>query len=228
MSKWNKRDRSATRSYALQLNEKQSKALSIFKKLRPDLKTNKQISQYAYKLFWNNYNDMFLTVYKWLKDDTAHYTKMLIFKLSYKEHCEIKINIERINTRFKDNLSKPEYFRKIFLFMLYEYGLFNPEDKEPFVLYEPDDLELFVENLDDNYQQEIISAWEEHGDIDSDDNMETDDVTIVVENTDDTTLEIENEEVVEDVEDIVEDIVEDDISLRLEYLNEFFFDEDYS
>lgn len=214
MAKRAKKFNRVTKTYNLAINEIQYQTLQIFKALRPDLKSSQEIMEYAYKLFWDNYDDMFLTTYLWLKTPDENYDKVIAYRHYLKENKLIDSKIEAINKRFKLNINRAEYFRKILLFLFYEYHLLNPMEEQPLLQEMPEDLRDFIKDLDSCYQREIISAWESCDDKTLEDES-VDDKTLAIENKDDDTLEIENiDDNTLDIENV------DDLSLYVENNND--------
>ena len=161
---------------------------------------------------------MFLTTYLWLDSNEEHYTKVVLYRYYSREKKLIDSRVEALNRRFKTNLTYAEYFRKILLFLFYEYQLLDPMEEQPLLQELPEDLYGFVKDLDPAYQQEIISAWELNDDKSLDKENE-DDITLKVENEDDITLEIENtDDTSLDVENT------DDISSQYEYYDDYTLD----
>ena len=208
----------ATKTYRLKINETQAQTLKLFKILRPDFKNNQEIMDYACKLFVDNFDDMFLTTYLWLDSNEEHYTKVVLYRYYSREKKLIDSRVEALNRRFKTNLTYAEYFRKILLFLFYEYQLLDPMEEQPLLQELPEDLYGFIKDLDPAYQKEIISAWELNDDKSLDKENE-DDITLKVENEDDITLEVENED---DISLEVENT--DDISSQYEYYDDYTLD----
>lgn len=237
MAKRAKKFNRATRTYQLAINEIQYQTLQIFKALRPDLNSGQAIMEYAYQLFWKHYDDMYLTTYMWLetpdknyriKTPDGDYKKVVVYRHYLKEYKLIDSKIEAINKRFNLNINRAEYFRKILLFLFYEYHLLNPMDEQPLLQEMPEDMRDFIKDLDSSYQKEIISAWE----LNDDKTLEkesVDDKTLAVENKDDITLEIENvDDTSLDIENLDDNTLEiennDDIAELFEEFDDYTLD----
>lgn len=218
VAKKRKKYNAATKTYRLKINETQAQTLKLFKVLRPDLKNNQEIMDYAYKLFINKFDDMFLTTYLWLDSREEHYTKVVLYRYYSRDKKLMNSKIEEINRRFKLELTQADYLRKILLFLYYEYNLLNPMEEQPLLQELPEDLFHFIKDLDPAYQKEIISAWELNDDKTLDKENE-DDFTLNIENEDDITLEIENID-----DNSLEVETSDDTSLEIEYFDDYTLD----
>ena len=205
----------ATKMYHLQINETQAQTLKLFKMLRPDLKNNQEVMEYACKLFIDNFDDMFLTTYLWLDTKEENYTQVIAYRYYSREKKIIQDRIKTINRKFKTNINTADYFRKILLFLFYEYHLLDPSEDRPLLQELPEDFNEFISELEPKYQSEIISAMELNDDKSIDKENE-DDITLHIENRDDITLEIENQD---DKSSEIENV--DDMYSELEYIDDY-------
>lgn len=210
MAKRGKKFKGATRVFNIQLDDIQYRTFNLFKTLRPDLKSNQEVMEYAYNLFWKKYDSMPHFAYKLLDVPCNEYTNTIHFRHDLKENKLLDSKIEMINKKFKCNINKSEYFRRILSYLYYEYELFDISLEQPFLQEITDDFKDYLSTLDPKYQREILSALESMDDSTLD-KENADDITLDIENRDDTTVEYEN------VDDLLAELENDDyLSLILE------------
>lgn len=212
------------RTYHIPVNEYTQNTMRIFKLFRPDLKTNQMVMEYAFQLFFDNFDDMFIFEFKDLECTDKMYDKRVVYQYPYQFHKTIPEQINIINRKMKTSINKPEYFRRVIMFLFTKYGLYNPQKLHPLLQEEPQNLEEFIKDLDLEIQREILTAWEsvelENSKENEDDKTlikeQEDDKTLEIENADDITLEEENKDDVTEYEEYYDDYT-------LYYENEDFY-----
>ena len=188
-----KKYKRVSKIYHVNVNPETYDAYLNFKILRPDIKTKQDFMEYANEFFEYEYKEIFELDYV----DLEMREKNFIYKFPYQYHkyeeAKIQDYIDRINRRWGLNINKQEYFRRIILYTLYKYGLYNLSERKAHTDIIGDDFIEDNENISEDLKQLILELRDELKDDETLAVENEDDKTLDLENIDDYSLDIENE-----------------------------------